>query len=36
MNRDQAKDYINQQAPDFLPRAEKKGYICPRCNQGVT
>jgi replicative DNA helicase len=36
MNRDQAKDYINQQAPDFLPRASKKGYICPKCGQGST
>lgn len=36
MNRDQAKDYINQQKPDFLPRASKKGYICPKCGQGST
>ena len=36
MNRDQAKDYINQQNPDFLPRASKKGYICPLCGQGST
>ena len=36
MNRDQAKDYINRQEPTFLPKASKRGYICPFCDQGKT
>lgn len=36
MNRDSARDYINQQAPTFLQAAQKKGYICPTCGQGST
>lgn len=36
MNREQAKDYINRQEPTFLPKASKRGYICPFCDQGKT
>lgn len=36
MNRDQAKNHINEQKPTFLQAAAKKGYICPRCGQGST
>lgn len=33
MDREQAKDLINQQKPTFL-QAAKKGYICPTCGNG--
>lgn len=36
MDRDSARDYINEQAPTFLQAAQKKGYICPTCGQGST
>ena len=35
MDRQSAKDYINQQQPIFLQAAAKRGYICPQCGQGT-
>ena len=34
MDRERAKELINAQQPTFL-QAAKKGYICPRCNNGT-
>lgn len=39
MTRDEAKDYVKRQEPDFLPKAKKKvsgknTYICPTCGKG--
>lgn len=34
MERDRAREYIDQQEPSFL-RPAKKGYICPSCNNGA-
>lgn len=36
MDRDRARDLINQQEPTFLQAAAHKGYICPICGQGST
>lgn len=36
MDRDTARDFINQQKPSFLQAAAHKGYICPICGQGST
>lgn len=34
MTREQARAEINSRPPAFLKQAEKRGYICPVCNQG--
>ena len=35
MTRDELKDYINEQEPDFLDKARHNGYVCPYCGQGA-
>ena len=34
MDRETAKQTIKQQEPDFLQRAKKSGYVCPKCGNG--
>lgn len=35
MINEMVKEQINNQEPDFLLKANKKGYICPICGQGT-
>lgn len=34
MTRDEAKQIVKTYEPDFLEKARKKGYICPKCGNG--
>ena len=34
MDRQQAKDFINREQPNYLQRAKRTGYICPACGNG--
>ncbi|MDE7293294.1 MAG: toprim domain-containing protein, partial [Oscillospiraceae bacterium] len=36
MTREQAAEYIKAQSPEaFLPKAKKRGYVCPLCGNGT-
>lgn len=34
-SREAGKEYCRRQKPDFLPKAKKSGYVCPKCGNGT-